>query len=193
LAEINLLKQNSRGNFYLNAPKFLIWFFLAVLIIIFAYYGWLFFESKSIDNKMAAAEAKISNDNTTVKNTTGSGELFTRQQQIQNLSKLIAAHPYWSQLFKPLADATLKNASYSSLAVGAGNDLNLDVMVPTLEDLDKYTQIFNLPQFYNNFSDVRISGFSKVQDKNSTGIKFEVKMQYNPKIIQYQSATNNAG
>ena len=194
MAEINLLKQNSgAGNFGKNIPKILVWFFLLVLISLIGYYSWLFFQSKSIDKKTAAAEAQASKDSQTALTLTGSSELFIRQQQIQNLNKLIAAHIYWSQLFQPLAAATLKNASYDSLAVSTGSDLTLSVTVPTLVDLDKYIQIFNLPQFYKNFSDVRIGEYNKVQDKNSTSIKFQVQMQFNPKIIQYQSTSNNAG
>jgi hypothetical protein len=194
MAQINLLKQSSTGgDLEKNVPKFLIWVFLVVLVLLLSYYGWLFFESKSIDNKIAAAQTQIQSDSQTALADKGRGELLTRQQQLQSLSGLIAAHIYWSQLFKPLADATLKNASYSSLTVGTDNDLTLSVTVPTLQDMDKFMQVFNLPEFDQNFSDIRIGGFTKSQDKNSTSIKFEVKMQYNPKIIQYQSPSNNAG
>jgi len=193
LAEINLLKQSSTGgDFKKNIPKFLIWVFLAALILLFAYYGLLFFESKGIDTKMAAVEIQMNNDNQAALSPKGKDELLTRQQQLQSLSGLIGSHIYWSQLFKPLADATLKNASYSSLTTGVGNDLILSVTVPTLEDLDKYMQIFNLPEFDQNFSNVRIGGFSKAQGKNSTYVRFEVKMQYDPKIIQYKAPSNNA-
>jgi hypothetical protein len=195
VAQINLLKQSSTGgDISKNIPKFLIWVFLVILALLLCYYGWLFSESKSMDNKIAAAETKINNDNQTMAApSSGKDELLTRQQQLQILSGLISGHVYWSQIFKPLADATLKNASYSSLAVGAGQDLTLSVTVPTLEDLDKYMQIFNLPEFNQNFSNVDIGGFSKVQGKNTTSIQFQVKMQYDPKIIQYQAPSNNGG
>jgi hypothetical protein len=194
VAQINLLKQSSTGGgFNKDIPKILIWIFLVILALLLAYYGWLFFESKNIDNKTEAAQIQLNNDSQAALAAKGRGELLTRQQQLQSLSGLVASHLYWSQLFKPLADATLKNASYSSLTVSAGNGLTLSVTVPTLEDMDKYMQVFDLPQFYQNFSNVNFGGFSKSQDKNSTGVKFEVKMQYNPKIIQYQSPSGNAG
>lgn len=194
MAEINLLKQSSAGSdLKKNSSKFLIRGLLIVLVLLVVYYGWLFIESKSIDNKMVAAEAQINTDNQSALGATGRDELLTRQQQLQTLSDLIGPHTYWSQLFKPLADATLKNATYSSLTVGKDNEVVLSVTVPTLEDLDKYMQIFNLSRFDQNFSDVRIGGFSKVQDKNSTSVKFEVQMQFDPKIIQYQTQSNNAG
>jgi hypothetical protein len=194
VAQINLLKQSKFGNDTgANIPKILVWLFLAILILVFAYYGWLFFQSKSIDGKVLAATTQTNNDSQAALDLKGRDELFTRQQQLQILSGLITAHVYWSQLFSPLADATLKNASYSSLTVGKDTDLNLNVTVPTLEDLYKYTQIFNLPQFNQNFSDVRIGGFTKVQNKNSASIKFDVRIKYNPKIIQHQTPSNNAG
>lgn len=194
MAQINLLKQSSTGGgLNKDISKILIWVFLVILALLLAYYGWLFFESKNIDNKIGAAQIQINNDNQAALAAKGRGELLTRQQQLRSLSGLIASHIYWSQLFKPLAAATLKNASYNSLTVSSGNNLTLSVTVPTLEDVDKYMQVFDLPQFYQNFSDVNIGGFSKFQDKNSTSIKFEVKMQYNPKIIQYQPPSDNAG
>ncbi len=193
MAQINLLKQNTTGgDIGKNVPKILVWVLLIVLVLLLGFYGWLFFSSKSIDSKIAAAQIQINNDNQAALAPKGRDELLTRQQQLQSLSALIASHVYWSQLFKPLAAATLKNASYSSLTVGTGKDLTLNVTVPTLEDMDKYMQIFNLPEFNQNFSNVRIGGFSKVQGKNSTSIGFQVKMQYDPKIIQYQPPSNNA-
>lgn len=194
MAQINLLKQSSTGGgLNRNIPKFLIWVFLAILASLLGYYGWLFFDSKNIDKKTADAQAQINSDNQASISDKGRDELFTRQQQLEGLSGLVASHIYWSQFFKPLADVTLKNASYSSLTVGAGNDLTLSVTVPTLQDMDKYMQVFNLPEFNQNFSNVRISGFSKIQDKNSSSIRFDVKMQYNPKIIEYIFPSTNAG
>jgi hypothetical protein len=193
MAQINLLKQNSTGgDIGKNVPKYLIWFFLVILALLLTYYGWLFFQSKNIDNKTETAQTQINNDSKAALALKGRDELLTRQQQLESLSGLVNSHIYWSQLFKPLSEATLKNASYSSLTVGTDNDLTLSVAVPALEDADKYIQIFNLPEFYRNFSDVRTSGFSKIQDKNSTSIRFDVRMLYNPKIIQYQTPSNNA-
>lgn len=189
MAQINLLKQNTAasGNFKNNIPNILIRLFLAVLPLLFVYYGWLFIDSKSTDNKIAAAQTKINNDRATALAAKNRSELLTRQLQLKSLGGLIGSHIYWSQLFQPLAASTLKLSSYSTLRVGSGDDLTLSATVPSLSDLDKYMQIFDLPQFNQNFSDVRIGGFSKAQDKNSTSIKFEVRMKYDPKIIEYKS------
>jgi hypothetical protein len=193
VAQINLLKQGTAGpSFNGNTPKVLIWFFLGVFLIVLGYYGWLFVESKSLDNKLTAAETQINNDSQAATTLSGRGELFTTQQQLQGLATLISSHVYWSQLFQPLADATLKDASYSSLNVDTTNGLTLSVTVPSLEDLDKYMQTFNLPVYNKNFSNLHIGGFSKVQSGNSSSIMFQVQMQFNPQLIQYQPPSNNA-
>jgi hypothetical protein len=188
VAEINLLKQGtSKNDLSFNAPKILIWVFLAVLIVLLGYYAWLFVEAKNVDNEIAVAQIKITSDGAEALAVNGRDEFLTRQLQLQGLDGLVAGHLYWSQLFQPLADATLKDASYSDLTVGSGADITLDVTVPTLTDLDKYMQIFNQDPFDTNFTNVRIGGFTKIQssDKNSSSVKFQIKMQYNPKIIQY--------
>jgi hypothetical protein len=197
MAQINLLKQTSSsgkgGGLRDRTVKIFVRLFLIILLALVGYYGWLFFLSRSIDGKIAFAQTQIAEQTQQALNLTGRGELLTRQQQLQNLNSLVAAHVYWSQIFKPLADATLNTASYSSFQVGTGNDLILSATVPSLTDLDKYMQVFNLPQINRNFSNIRISGFTIAQGKNSSGVKFNVQMQYNPNLIQYHSPNSNGG
>jgi len=195
LAQINLLKQTNNsgagGGLKESSVKIFVRLFVVVFLALVIYYGWLFFQSKSIDGKISSVQTQISGQTQQALSLTGRGELLTRQQQLQNLNTLVAAHVYWSQIFKPLADATLNNASYSSFQVGTGNDLILSATVPGLTDLDRYMQVFNLPQFNQNFSDIRISGFTIVRGKNSSSVKFNVQMQYNPNLIQYHNPNTN--
>jgi hypothetical protein len=195
VAQINLLKQNVSVGSQLqkDIPKFLVRLFLIILVGIIGYYGWLFFQAKSLDSQIAETNVKINSEQQSGLTEKNRNELMTRQQQLKSLNGLVASHSYWSQLFKPLADATLKNASYSNLQVSLDGGLSLSVAVPTLEDLDKYMQIFDLPQFNQNFSNVIIGGFTKVDSKNSTGVQFQAKMKFDPKLIQYKDPNNNAG
>jgi len=164
---------------------------LVILAALVIYYAWLFFDSKSIDGKITQAQAQIASDQQKVTSIQGRDELLTRQLQIKNLQALIAAHVYWSQLFPELARVTLKTASYTTLKVGLSDDLTLGVTVPSLSDLDKYMQIFDLSQFNQNFSDIRINGFNKVQGVSSTAVQFQVSMTYNPSLIQYNAQSGN--
>jgi hypothetical protein len=197
LAQINLLKQNNSSGadsgFKDGVVKIFVRLLLVVLVVLVVYDGWLFFQSKSIDGKISSVQTQIAGQTQQALDLTGRGELLTRQQQLKNLNTLVAAHVYWSQMFKPLADATLNTASYSNLQVGIGTNLILSAAVPSLTDLDKYMQVFNLPQFNQNFSDIRISGFTIAQGKNSSSVKFNVQMKYNPSLIQYHSSNSNGG
>ena len=187
MAQINLLKQSTQTHSFIdNTPKILARIFLVVLSLLIIYYLWLFFSSKSIDSQTAKATAKINADTQSALNMKNRDEVLTRQQQVKSLAGLISSHVYWSQLFPELARVTLKTASYSSLKVGLNNDLGLTVTVPSLADLDKYMQIFNLASFNQNFSEIRIGGFNKIQGVNSNSVQFQVLMKYSPGLIQYK-------
>lgn len=187
MAQINLLKQSaSAGHAWETGPKIFVRIFVALLIALVAYYAWLFFSIKNAAAQIVTLQNQISADKQTALSTPDRDQLLTRQLQIKDLQGIIAGHLYWSQLFKPLADVTLKTASYSSLRVGTDGGLTMNVTVPTLTDLDKYMQVFDLPQFNKNFSEVHISGFNKIQGKNSTAIQFSVKMKYEQALIKYQ-------
>ncbi len=190
MAQINLLKQSSGArNHWYFAYQLWVRVLFAVLLVILAYYGWLFFTLKSADSVIVSTREKINNDQQAALNSQDRNELLTRQLQLRTLGDVQGQHFYWSQLLPALAQTTLKTASYSNFTAGSDGEIILTATVPTLTDLDEYLQVFNLPQFYKNFSEVNISGYHQVQGQNVAGnaITFEVKMHYNPSLIQYQS------
>lgn len=166
---------------------------MLVLVVIIGYYAWLFIDSGSVDKQIAETNTKLNTERQNALAEKNRSELMVRQQQLKTLSGLVGSHIYWSQLFQPLADSTLKLASYKSLKANLNGELNLDVTVPTLEDLDKYMQIFNLPEFNQNFSNISIGGFTQTKGKDSTSVQFQVKMKYDPKLIKYKDPNANAG
>jgi hypothetical protein len=193
VAQINLLKQSApSNNLWEIIPKILTRVFAVVLIGLILYYAWLFFRSKSLDNQIAATKVQINTDRQSALNSPQRDELLVRQTQLKDLSGLISSHVYFSQLLPVLAQDTLKTASYSSLKADASGNLTLAVTVPTLEDLDKYLQVFDLPEVNKNFSNVRIGGYTKVNIAGSTAISFQVNMQYNPSIIGYNASSASA-
>ena len=190
MAQINLLKQTSNtGNFWSSGPKIFVRLFLLVLLALVGYYVWLYIDLSSTGNQITSEQNKINADQQAALSIPNRDELFTRQQQVKDLESLIGGHVYWSQFFPELAKVTLKNASYSNMSVSTAGDLTLSATVPTLEDLDKYMQVFDQPEFNKNFYDVRIAGFTKIQSKTSTAVQFSVRMKYNGGIIQYQNPT----
>lgn len=186
MAQINLLKQtSSTSENWEILPKLLVRFLVAVFIFIICYYVWVVISLSSTKREIIKIKNNIEAKKAESLNVKGRNEVFTRQQQLNAFSGLVGAHLYWSQILPKIAGATLKTASYSDLKIGDTGDLKLTVNVPDLQSLDKYLQVFNLPQINKNFSDVNISGFHKIQTKDATSISFEVSMKYNPTLVQY--------
>ena len=96
---------------------------------------------------------------------------------------LAGAHKYFSEIFLPIAKVTLKTAQFSTLKVSAGGNLSLTATVPSINDVDKFIQVFSLPQFYENFTNVRIGSLSRIQDEQGVSYRFEITMSYNPQLI----------
>lgn len=193
MAQINLLKQTTArrpitDTFY----RLLLGVFGLALLGVFCYYGWLVFSSYSIDRQLADLRVKMNDESQTALSNPRRNELLTRQLQLKDLNSLVAGHLYWSQIFPVLAKVTLKKASYDSVTINPqANTLSLSAQVPTLADLDKYMQVFNFPQFNKYFSNVRISGFTLVQGMAGSAVKFNVNMNYDPNLVQYQPSGGN--
>ncbi len=186
MAEINLLKQSSNSQNLLGAlPKLLAFVFGAILICVIGYYGWLIYDLKNLENKVLTLQTRMAKEKQEGFSADKRDEVLTRQLQIKSLDGLIKTHLYWSQIFPKLADVTLKKAAYSNLKIDATGVMSITVTVPAIEDLDKFMQVFDQPKYYKDFYDIRISGFSKVQDKVNPAIRFDVKMKYNPDIVKY--------
>lgn len=186
MAQINLLKQTtSSTNAWEIIPKILVKVLLLVLVLVLAYYAWLFISFNKTVKDIENTKSDIEKIRSTSLNVAGRNEVLTRQLQIKALNEAVNSHIYWSQLMPKLAAVTLKTASYTSMRVNNTGLLTLVVNVPDLESLDKYLQVFNLPEVNKNFSNVLISGYHKVQGENANSINFEVSMKFNPAIIQY--------
>ena len=187
MAQINLLKQSgSSYNFWENFSGMLVKICLALLVLLAAYYGWLFWQSGQIDKQITNTQSAVASKNSEVYGMKDRDQALTRQQQVQALNSLIGSHIYWSQLFPVLASSTLKSAYYKSLKVDPQGSIELQVSLPSLEDLDKYMQVFDQPEYNKYFSNLRVSSFSQVQGKGQTSIDFSVKFDFNPGIIKYQ-------
>jgi hypothetical protein len=56
--------------------------------------------------------------------------------------------------------------------------------VPSLEDLDKFLQIFDNPKFNENFTSVRVSALGKIKEDEKTTYRFDLRMKFNPQLIK---------
>ncbi len=191
MAQINLLKQSSVvDNSWELIPKLLARLFSVVLIVLVVYYVWLYFRYNSIVKKIVNTKTQIELTRAASMQVAGRNELLVRQQQIAALKDLLDGHIYWSQIMPKIAGVTLKKATYSNLKVSDDGILRLVVNVPDLENLDKYLQVFNLPEVNKNFSGVNISGYHKVQSKDANSVSFEVSMKFNSAMIQYSGLSS---
>lgn len=185
MAEINLLKQNSSGASFASAlPSILAKFLIVVALGVVAYYGFLYLEDKKTASSVAKLQTEVANAKKDALNRPERYELLTRQGQLKEMASLSGNYEYFTKLFKPLADNTLKRAKYTAIKATNDGEVTLSASVPTLEDLDKYFQLFNTTSFSTNFSNVKVGGFYKVKEKDFEQYTFEIKMNFDPGLIK---------
>ena len=187
MAQINLLKQTSGSSgFWESFPAVLAKVLIAVLLLVGAYYGWLFWKSGQNIKQANQLQTKMASERDSALNLKQRNEVLTRQSQLKEFGGIVDKHIYWSNLLPVLASSTLQSANYSSIKASPDGTVNLTVTVPDLNELDKYLQVFDLPQYNQNFNNVRISTYHKVQSKTGSGLQFEVRFDFNPGIIKYK-------
>jgi len=81
----------------------------------------------------------------------------------------------------------LKNASYLSFRAENQGSINLAVQLPTMTDLDKFLQIFDSAKINKYFTDLKMSGISKVVEKDQNYLKVDVRLKYDPVLLKYKA------
>jgi cell division protein FtsL len=186
MAQINLLKQKTASqNFWEILPSLLVKILVLVVVVIIGYYGWLYLQINSINKSIAQEQKDFSEAGQQVNAITSRNEIYTRQAQLQQLNSLIGKHLYWSNIFPVLAEVTLKKASYSSIKITKDGTLTLSVTVPDLDSVDKFIQVFDQPEFYKNFSNLKLGAFHQIGN-NQPGFQFEAVLDFSQSILKYQ-------
>ena len=111
-------------------------------------------------------------------------ELITRQNQLVHLEKLIDGHLYWSYLLPEMARVTLKSARYTSIIADGDGTMTLVVNLPSYEDVEKYMQIFDLPEYNQQFSNVRIVSINPAQSDSTIVTQLTIELTFNPAYIK---------
>lgn len=190
MAEINLLKTPSAGQSLMEKLPGIVIKLLAVLALaVLGYYGYLFVKVKSVNKQAGETQTAIAQSKNEALAMPGREEFLVRQAQLKEYGGLVASHDYISKLFPSLAKVTLKSAYYTSMNMTSDGKLTLTAMVPDLQSLDKFLQVFNQPEVSKNFNNVRTSGFSKQQTADGTAYTFQLLMDFNPALIS--AAANN--
>ena len=148
MAQINLLSPNtSKPNLGQAALRIGVKVLVGLLILMVVYYVWTLVDGKRTASSIVNLQNKITSAEGQVLGQKDRQELIVRQGQIQALSNLLKNHVYWSQLIPELAESTLKTASYVSFSANDQGTGTMVVSVPSYTDLDKFLQVFDLPQF----------------------------------------------
>jgi hypothetical protein len=186
MPEINLLNAEARASqksygvvasVITRMLGFLLFLAVVIFIILFVF-NWM--NERSLKNvqadiKSAQASALADDDR---------NELVTRQEQLENLETLVDNHVYWSYLLPELARVTLKSARYSEIEASSDGKLDITVNLPNYEEIEKYMQIFDLPEYNQQFSNVRIVSINTVQADNAIQTELRLQLTFNPQYIK---------
>ncbi len=186
MAEINLLQSHTVNDqpstgFALRVIARLLTIILIVVLII---YGLLFFYNWSAQKKLVATRNDIDTAQHKALESKDRNELIIRQEQLTSLETLLDNHVYWSYLLPELARVTLKSAHYTEVNAQKDGSLDLTVNLPNYEEIEKYLQIFDLPEFNQQFYDVRVLGINNIQTDNAIETQMRVKLTFNPEYIK---------
>jgi hypothetical protein len=185
MAQINLLKQKTPlENFWQFLPGLVAKLLLVGFLVLVGYYLWQFRLLSQANQQISDDQQAIARAESSVAGITNRDEIYTRQAQLQQLNGLIGKHIYWSTLFPVLAKATLKKAAYSTLSANKDGSIILSVAVPDLESMDKFIQVFNQPEYYANFMNLRVGAFTKVAVNGKPGYSFDARMSFNPALLE---------
>ncbi len=184
MPDINLLNNNSHSiNFSRFGLSLLVKILTGILVLVGLYYGYLWISLRSNQKELVNLQTKTSQAETEAMSSKDRAELITRQGQLQNVDVLIKDHVYWSQILPELARVTVNSATYATINGDTKGMLNVTVSAPTFEELDKYLQVFNLPEYSTQFSDVRIVSLNKAQEGASVKNQMQLQLKFNPVFI----------
>lgn len=180
MPEINLLNNNSgpKAGIGSTLASTMSKALIVVLVLLLAYWGYALFATRSARNSIASAKYAIEQDQQDIIKNGGRNEVLTRQAQLKQADTLITNHVYWSRFFSDIAKATLKTAAYGGFAVDADGVITASVIVPDYQSLDQFLQVFDLPAYNGNFSNVKIVSVSKSQDENVEALDARIKFNY---------------
>lgn len=155
-----------------------------VLLLSLLAYGFLFYRSWSLNNKIEESQAKIDEYKADFKNNEQREELLTRQEQLKNANQLIEKHMYWSALLPELAKVTLTSAKYTTIQTNSEGILDLTITVPSYTEAEKYLQVFDLPEYNKNFSNVRVKSLTKTQQDDLLKTTLNIELTLSPELLK---------
>ncbi len=186
MAEINLLKAENSvvDQGFGFVARLIAKLLMLILVLVFASYIGLYIYNKSNVKKLESIRSDIKNAQQEALDKKERNELLVRQEQVNKLEVLVDNHLYWSGLLTELARVTLKSAQYTAIEAKSDGKLNLTVTLPTYGEVEKYMQIFDLPKYNEEFSNVRIVNIGTVQTDSSILTQLRLELLFDPDFIK---------
>lgn len=153
MAEINLLQNRltDTTNAWQRQSKLTIAVLAAVLVILAAGTGLLFFLNGSISTRIAAATNEnrdLQQKLTEQQNSLGNAKTF--QAQLINLRALLNNHVFLAPLLDELSKTTYVNAQYLNVDVNEGGKIHMEGRVGSYSDLGKLLLGLSTSSKFNN-------------------------------------------
>lgn len=187
MSDINLLDQESSISKIKNRSKqWLSKLVGLVLVLSLLLYGYLFYQGWNLEKKVSESETKIEEYRSDIQNNKKRQELITRQGQLKSANDLLDKHMYWSTLLPELARVTLTNAKYTNIEANTEGQLSLTVSLPSYSDAEKYLQIFDLPEYNKNFSNVKLLTLTKTQEDQQFKTVMRLELTLSPDFLKKQ-------
>lgn len=186
MPEINLLDNNQidTGDAVSSIARNVARLFLLLVVAAIIGYGVLFFLSYRVQGQVDETTASIKTKQTAIEGNKDRSEIVTRQGQIKEFNGLVDNHLYWSYLIPELARVTLNSGKYTVIQADSDGKLNLTVSLPSYADIEKYMQIFDLPEYNQQFSNVRIVNITKNQNGSKIETLLTLQLTFNPEFIK---------
>lgn len=186
MSEINLLGSDSAVNNVSSGmvPKLVARILMIALAVAVLIYIILYIVNYTTNSNLTTAQAQIQAVQSQALGNKERNELVTRQEQLLELDTLIDNHVYWSYLLPEVARVTLKSAKYSEITARSDGKMELSVNLPSYADVEKFMQIFDLPQYNQQFSNVRIVAIDNTQNGSTIETKLRLELTFEPSFIK---------
>ena len=185
MADINLLQtQTTISTVRDQGKRWLFRLAVLILVVVVGAYIILLLSNWRTESKLSTAQAQIKKVQDSLNNNKKRSELITRQAQISHIDKLLNNHLYWSEFLPELARVTLTQAQYSIIEVDKEGHLNLTVTVPSYADAEKYLQVFDLPEYNQKFSNVKVMSLSKIQQDELIKTTMRLQLTLNSDLLK---------
>jgi hypothetical protein len=186
MPDINLLQTpNAQGNnFSKGSSRLLSRILMVALVAVVLGYVYMKYDHWATAKKITDIQTSVASAQAEALTSKDRNQLITRQGQTKELDKLIGSHLYWSYLLPELARVSLTSAKYTSIEADSDGKLTLNVNLNSYEDLEKYMQIFDLPEYNQEFSDVKIISIARVQVDSQLQTQARIQLTFDPTFLK---------